>query len=239
MLLAIVMGLLAIASLVAFVVPMRIAMRADAATGRPGAAPGAAPGAGATEFVGLSHLALGVELKFDRQTWFVRGVQRVTAPDGSSWSAWHLDDRGQGGWMATTGVDDEVVFAVRAEKPETVDPTRSSVTWRGYAWERRGADGGTVEADGERREPRRRGSAMVPVSPTALERVIFARPELPARRLVLERSAGDEEWNAWIGTAVPGSMIDVWPPAGALATPVAPGPDPDGPAPADQPAQPS
>jgi hypothetical protein len=226
MLLAIVMGLLAIASLVAFVVPLRIAMRADASPGTLGTA----TDRGATEFVGLSHLAVGVELKFDRQTWFVRGVQRVTAPDGSGWSAWHLDDRGQGGWMATTGVDDEVVFAVRAEKPETVDPTRPSVTWRGYAWERQGADGGTVEAEGERREPRRRGSAMVPVPATDVERVTFARPELPARRLVLERSVGDEEWNAWIGTAVPGSMIDVWPPAGALAPPVAPGPDPDGPA---------
>lgn len=213
MLLAIVMGLLAIASLVAFVVPLRIALRHEDRPRTVGG--GVAPGT--TEFVGLSHLDVGVELKFDRQTWLVRGVQRVTAPDGSTWSAWHLDDRGQGGWMATTGPDEDVVFAVRAEAPGSIDPSLSTVTWRGYAWERTTVDGGAVQARGERRLARR--GDMAPVADTDLERVVFVRPELPARRLVLERSVGDATWNAWIGTAVPGSMIDVWPPAGALAAP--------------------
>ncbi|MDO9409439.1 hypothetical protein [Patulibacter sp.] len=217
MLLAIVMGILAIASLVAFVVPLRIAMRHEDGPRTVGG--GVAPGT--TEFVGLSHLEVGVELKFDRQTWFVCGVQHVTAPDGATWSAWHLDDRGQGGWMATGGPDEDVVFAVRAESPETIDPALDAVTWRKHEWARTTVDGGTVRAEGERRLARRGG--MAPVAPTDLERVVFARPDLPARRLVLERSAGDETWNAWIGTAVPGSMIDVWPPAGALAAPAGPG----------------
>ena len=225
MLLAIVMGLLAIASLVAFVVPLRIATRAE----RTPRTIAATTGSGTTEFVGLSHLAVGVELRFDRQTWFVRGVQHVTEPDGATWTAWHLDDRGQGGWLATTAPEDDVVFAVRAERPDTIDPTRTTVSWRGYDWERVAVDRGAVRAEGERRLPRRLGSGMVPVPATDVERVVFARPELPARRLVLERSAGEEPWNAWIGTAVPGSMVDVWPPAGALAPPVGAEDGPDGP----------
>jgi hypothetical protein len=203
-LLAVVMGLLVVASLVAFLVPLRIATRAQEA--RPASAPH--PGTG-TEFVGLDHLDVGVELMFDRQRWFVRGVQEVAPADGAAWTAWHLDDRGQGGLLVTGAREDEVFFAVRAERPETLDPTLAELRWRDHDWVRVREDGGPVAARGERRLARR--GALVPVSPDDVERVVYVREELPARRLVLERSAG-EGWNAWIGTAVPGRMVDVWPP---------------------------
>ncbi|WP_026910838.1 hypothetical protein [Patulibacter minatonensis] len=217
MLLAIVMGLLAVASLVAFVVPLRIATRNEAAVRERGM-----PAHDGTAFVGLDHLAIGVELQFDRQRWFVRGVQHVTPEGGEAWSAWHLDDRGQGGWLQTAGRDDEVVFAVRAERPDTLDPGAERLTWRNHEWVRLAADAGPVDATGERQRSRRGG--LQPVSDADVERVVFTREEMPSRRLVLERSADDETWNAWIGTAVPGRMVDVWPPGGAAATVAGPQP---------------
>jgi hypothetical protein len=210
-LLAVVMGLLAVASLVAFVVPLRFSTRNEAAVRER-----AMPTPDGTTFVGLDHLAIGVELQFDRQRWFVRGVQHVTPEAGEPWSAWHLDDRGQGGWLQTAGRDDEVVFAVRAEQPDTLDPRQERIAWRNHEWVRVASDGGPVEAVGERQRSRRGG--LEPVSPGDVERVVFTREEMPSRRLVLERSAGDATWNAWIGTAVPGRMVDVWPPGGVAAT---------------------
>jgi hypothetical protein len=211
MLLAVVMGLLVVLSVGAFVVPLRIAGRSAVAT-RGGGARVVPAG---TSFIGLEHLAVGVELQFDAQRWFVRGVQHVAPADGPGWSAWHLDDRGQGGWLVTTDGEDEVLVAVRAEHPETLDPTASSLTWRNHEWVRAHRDGGPAEVEGERCGARHAG--LGPVSPADVERVVFQRPELPSRRLVLERSVDADVWNAWIGTAVPGRMVDVWPPAGSLA----------------------
>jgi hypothetical protein len=210
MLLAVVMGLLLVASIVAFVVPLRIAKRNETA-----ARAGGRPYADGTSFVGLDHLEIGCELRFDGQRWFVRGVQHVTPPGGEPWSAWHLDDRGQGGWLQTAGRDDEVVFAIRAEHPDTLDPTARELVWRDHDWVRLQHDGGPVEATGDRR-PSRRGE-LGPVSPTDVERVVFTREAMTSRRLVLERSADQDGWNAWIGTAVPGRLVDVWPPAGVGA----------------------
>lgn len=201
MLVAILIGLLLVASVVAFFVALRYARNAGT---------GPRPSGGSTEFLGLGDLAVDVELTYDLQRWRVRGVQHVTGADGAAWSAWHLDDRGQGAWMATTSPDDEVVFAVRAEKPETLDPSLESLRWRDHDWQRTTTDGGPAEVHGERRL-RLRGP-LAPLPATDVERVVFTRPELPARRLVLERSAGEAEWHAWIGTAVPGTMFDVWPP---------------------------
>lgn len=207
MLLAVVMGVLVVASLAAFLIPLRIATRNEAQVRVGGGSP-----SDGTSFVGLDHLAVGVELQFDRQRWFVRGVQHVTPADGPAWSAWHLDDRGQGGWLATAGRDDEVVFAVRAEEPEMLDPTASAITWRDHEWVRSTADAGPARVEGERCGARHAG--LAPVSNADVERVVFTREEMPSRRLVLERSVDGETWNAWIGTAVPGRMVDVWPPTG-------------------------
>lgn len=205
------MGLLAIASLVAFVVPLRIATRNEATVRERGL-----PTPDGTAFVGIDHLAIGVELQFDAQRWFVRGVQRVRPAVGEPWAAWHLDDRGQGGWLQTAGRDDEVVFAVRAEEPDTLDPRQERLTWRNHEWVRVTVDAGPVDAEGERQRSRRGG--LERVSDGDVERVVFSRDEMPSRRLVLERSAGEDTWNAWIGTAVPGRMVDVWPPGGAAAS---------------------
>lgn len=205
-LLAVVMGLLVVASLAAFIVPLRIATRSEAA--RPTSAPGSGPRG---EFVGLDRLDLGVELALDRQRWFVKGVQDVSPADGPGWTAWHLDDRGQGGLLVTGAREDDVYFGVRAEHPDSLDAARGTQRWRDHDWARVGTDGGPVRARGERRLARR--GALVPVSPGDVERVTYVREGLPARRLVLERSAG-EDWNAWIGTVLPGRMVDVWPPSG-------------------------
>lgn len=216
MLLWVVVGLLVVVSLVAFVVPLRAALRAEDATGS--VPRRSRPISDGTTFVGLDHLAVGVELKFDGQTWFVVGAQRADA-----WTVWHLDDRGQGGWMLTAGRDDEVVMAVRAEKPETLDPDADLQRWRDHDWVRSERTTTPVRAEGERRAPRRGG--LGPVSPGEVERGVWIREEMPTRRLILERSAGDETWNAWIGTAVPGRLVDVWPPA--LGGPTATTDDPD------------
>lgn len=209
-LLAIVFGLLVVVSLLAFLVPLRISMRRERG---PAAArmPTNRPVKDGTTFVGLDHLAVGVELKFDGQTWFVIGVQHAAPADGPAWTAWHLDDRGQGGWMLTAGREDEVVMAVRAEHPETLDPRAATQRWRDHEWVRTEASVAPVRVGGERRAPRREG--VGPVSSGDVERVVYVREEMPTRRLILERSAGDERWNAWIGTAVPGRLVDVWPPA--------------------------
>lgn len=211
MLLAVVIGLLVVVSLVAFVVPLRAAMRAEDAKG-PGARP-SRPASDGTTFVGLDHLALGVELQFDKQRWFVVGVQRAEPADGPAWTVWHLDDRGQGGWMLTAGREDEVVMAVRAERPETLDAAATTLRWRNHEWVRTETTTAPVRAEGERRAKRLGGGDLGPVSPADVERAVFVREAMPTRRLILERSVGDETWNAWIGTAVPGRLVDVWPPA--------------------------
>lgn len=214
MLLWVVVGLLVVVSLVAFVVPLRAALGSRR---RDGPAPRAPrPVSDGTTFVGLDHLAVGVELKFDGQTWFVVGVQRAAPADGA-WTAWHLDDRGQGGLMLTTGRDDEVVMAVRAERPETLDPAADVQRWRDHDWVRTEASTAAVRVEGERRGPRR--GVLAPVPPADVERGVWVREELPTRRLVLERSVGEESWNAWVGTAVPGRLVDVWPPAPGGGTP--------------------
>lgn len=206
MLLAVVIGLLVVVSLVAFVVPLRAAMRAEGAKG-PNARR-SRPVSDGTTFVGLDHLAVGGELKFDGQTWFVIGVQRAA---DDAWTVWHLDDRGQGGWMLTAGREDEVVMAVRAERPETLDPAADVQRWRDHEWVLSDRSTTPVSVEGERRAPRRGG--VGPVSPADVERGVWVREEMPTRRLILERSVGDGTWNAWIGTAVPGRLVDVWPPA--------------------------
>jgi hypothetical protein len=215
-LLAVVIGLLVVVSLVAFVVPLRVAMRSEDEKDA-GARP-SRPASDGTTFVGLDHLALGVELQFDRQRWFVVGVQRATPADGPGWTAWHLDDRGQGGLMLTGGREDEVVMAVRAERPETLDPEAATLRWRNHDWTRTASTTVPVRVEGERRAKRLGGGDLGPVSPADVERSVYARDTMPTRRLILERSVGDDAWNAWIGTAVPGRLVDVWPPAPGRAS---------------------
>lgn len=195
---AILIGLLVVASVVAFAVALRLAARRADGTRPQSRDPSAA---------GLDRLEVGGEVTYDDQRWLVSGVQHVTPPSGRAWSAWHLDDRGQGAWLVTDGDDAEVLFAVRAERPETLDPERDRLEWREHEWIVELADGGSVRAEGVRRP--RRGQAF-PVSPAAVERRVFVRQDMPSRKLVLERSAG-EGWNAWIGPSVPASAIDVWP----------------------------
>jgi hypothetical protein len=201
-LIAILLGLLVVGSVVAFVVALRLSQRRGG---------GLVPRPGEARAAGLDRLEVGGEVTYDDQRWLVRGVQHVTPSDGPPWSAWHLDDRGQGAWLVTHGDDADVLFAVRAERPETLDPGLRRLRWRDHEWVRVTADSSPVRALGERRA--RRGEAL-PVSPADLERRIFVREEMPSRKLVLERSVG-EGWNAWIGPSVPAQVIDVWPPPGA------------------------
>jgi hypothetical protein len=203
---AIVLVVLGACMVAAFGLTLRLAKRtphAAARRGRPSAPP-----------AGIDRLGVGAELAFDDQRWDVIGVQHVRPADGGPWSAWHLDDRGQSGWMATSPGVDDVVFAVRAERPETLDPTAERLTWRDHEWVRIEDGSSPTRAEGERRLPR---AARVPLTDGPVSRTVFTREDLRARRLVLERTADDERPHAWIGNLVPAQMVDVWPLAGADA----------------------
>lgn len=159
----------------------------------------------------LDRLEIGAEVAYDDREWVVIGRQRFAARDGiAAWTAWHLDLKGQPGWMATVDGDREhVVFAVGAEKPETIDPTRDPLIWRDVPWTRiaESADGlQPVEVDGQRR---RRQRPLEDLAATEAERVTFTRDDLPRRRLILERGVGDESWTAWIGDRFAASLVHV------------------------------
>ena len=201
---AVLVAVVVVGSLAGFLLLLRAAGRAGERPLATGPRGGGTDPAGSV-FEGLDRLAVGVDLKYDDQTWHVLGVQRA---DDGGWAAWHLDDRGQSGWMLTRGREDEVVMAVRAERPETLDPVADAQDWRDHAWVRRERTTASVGVEGERRVPR---GPLVAIPPADAERGVWTREELPSRRLVLERSAGQETWNAWIGSAVPGRVIDVWP----------------------------
>ncbi len=197
-------GLLVLATVVLLVLVVRR---------RPGpiALPTRPEGASAVGRSTLDRLAVGAEVAYDEREWVVIGVQRFAARDGApAWVAWHLDLKGQPGWLATAEVDpDHVVFAVGAEKPETIDPTRDLVTWRDVPWTRTAetaAGPQTVEVEGERRRNRQPREVLTAVD---VECVRYTREDLPRRRLILERGAGDERWAAWIGDRIPASLIDV------------------------------
>jgi hypothetical protein len=199
MVLAIVLGVLGVVSVAAFVLPMRLTrdrpQRPARRTGTPAAS-------------GVDRLEVGAELTYDAQRWDVRGTQHVMPADGPAWTAWHLDDRGQSGWLATVPGRGDVLFAVRAERPQTLDGERPLLHWRDHEWTRAELATSPVRAAGERRVPR---GPLVPVPDGTVERAVFVRDGLPSRRLVLERTAGEATWNAWIGGLVPAAMVDVWP----------------------------
>lgn len=210
MLPAIVIGIFVVAALLAFLVPLRIAMRSDgawSADARP-----ARPASEATAFDGPDRLVVGAELLYDKQRWDVVGVQRSASADGPAWTAWHLDDRGQSGLLLAADGETEVLMAVRAEKPETLDPGAPVLRWRDHEWVRTARATVSVRAEGERRATRPAGAGLHPITSVAVERAVFVREELPTRRLLLERSTGEATWNAWIGSAVPDHAVDVWPP---------------------------
>ncbi|WP_022927013.1 DUF4178 domain-containing protein [Patulibacter americanus] len=204
---AIVLVVLGACMVAAFGMTLRLARRtphAAARRGRPSAPP-----------AGIDRLGVGAELVYDDQRWDVIGVQHVRPADGVAWAAWHLDDRGQSGWMATSPGVDHVVFAVRAERPETLDPAAERLTWRDHEWVRIEDGSSPARAEGERRLPR---AARVPLPDADVFRTVLTRQDLRARRLVLEWSAGEERPHTWIGNVVPAQMIDVWPLDGASTT---------------------
>jgi hypothetical protein len=203
-------ALLVVSTVVLFVVAVRrrpgpIALVPGPAD-RPRSA-GDAVGAGRSS---LDRLEVGAEVVYDDREWVVIGAQRIARRDGfAGWTAWHLDLKGQPGWMATVDGDDHLIFAVGAERPETIDPATNPVVWRDVPWTRiaETADGPQpVTVEGQRRRNRQPREDL---TADALERVTFTRDDLPRRRLILERRVGDERWAAWIGDRVSAGAIDV------------------------------
>lgn len=201
-------ALLVVATVVLLVVVLRKRPAVIVAAGRAASAP-----AGGTS--SLDRLEVGAEVVYDDREWVVIGAQRFAAGDGfAAWTAWHLDLKGQPGWMATVDGDhDQLIFAVGAERPETIDPGQDPVVWRDVPWTRiaEAADGPQpVAVDGQRRRNRQPREDL---TSDAVERVTFTRDDLPRRRLILERRVGDAHWAAWIGDRVPATLIDVtrWP----------------------------
>jgi hypothetical protein len=158
---------------------------------------------------GLDRLQVGARLVHDGQRWDVIGVQHVRPADGDAWSAWHLDDHGQPGWMATSPGAGDLLFAVRAERPTTLDATLPRLTWRDHEWVRIEDGSAPAEAAGERRLSR---GPRVPLRDAVLARTVFTREALRSRRLVLERAADEERPTAWIGDLLPAHVVDVLPP---------------------------
>lgn len=163
----------------------------------------------------LERLQVGAEVLYDDREWVVIGAQRVAAVDGfAPWTAWHLDCRGQQGWMATVDGDrTQLTFVVGAERAETIDPTLDPVIWRDVPWTRiaETADGPQpVTVEGQRRRLRQ---APEDLTDDPIERISLTRDDLPRRRLILERRTGDERWTAWIGDRIPASLVHVtrWP----------------------------
>lgn len=212
MLLAILLVLLAIVAVAVFVVALR-ASRRSGEPSSPTLAPAVAAG-GRPARVNrvLERLAIGAEVTYDGQAWFVRGTQRVTPADGPAWTVWHLDDKGQSGWMATTDGDlEQLVIGVRAEDPETVDPHAERVHWRNLDWLPLAPPAvSAAVATGQRQ-----GAAHDPIEEIAagdVEYVAFGREALPRRRLICERTVGPDgpgPWGIWIGDRAPASLIDV------------------------------
>lgn len=169
---------------------------------------GSGPRSGAST---LDRLGIGAEVAYDDREWVVVGRQRFAARAGiAAWTAWHLDLKGQPGWMAVADDDREhLIFAVGAEKPETIDPTRDPLIWRDVPWTRiaESADGlQPVEVEGQRR---RRRQPLADLSPADAERVTFTREDLPRRRLIVERGAGEDTWTPWIGDRIGAALVHV------------------------------
>lgn len=213
MMLVILLAVLAVAALAAFVVALRASQRSgepSSPTLAPSVADAGARPPGANR--AIERLAIGAEVTYDGQAWFVRGTQRVTPTDGPAWTVWHLDDKGQSGWMATTDGDlEQLTIGVRAEQPETVDPHAAVVRWRNLDW-RPLAPPAVIPATAS---GQRQGAAHDPIEEIAagdVEYVAFGREALPRRRLICERTVGPDgrgPWNVWIGDRTPASMIDV------------------------------
>ncbi|WP_210495685.1 hypothetical protein [Patulibacter sp. SYSU D01012] len=212
MTLAIVLGVLAVASVAAFVATLRLARRRTAQEPRRRRVERPAEH--------VDRLTVGAEVAYDDQSWDVRGVQRVTPADGPAYALWHLDHHGQSGLLVRTEGDDErVLFAVRAERPETLDPLRPPVRFRDHDWTPEDpavAGPQPTATEGRRRRVR---DALVALPDAAVERVVLVRDGLPDRRLLFERAAGEATWNAWVGALVPVRMVDVYPPYGDGAAP--------------------
>lgn len=199
-------ALLVVATVVLFVVLLRRRPTAAALAARTAAQPSSSTGAAT-----LDRLQVGAEVLYDEREWVVIGRQRFAERDGiAAWTAWHLDLKGQPGWMAVTDDDPaHLIFAVGAEKPETIDPTDDPLTWRDVPWTRideSAAGPQPVTVEGQRRRNRQPREDL---TADPVERVTFTREDLPRRRLVLERQVGDERWAAWIGDRVPATLIDV------------------------------
>ncbi|MFA4929498.1 MAG: hypothetical protein WC558_13350 [Patulibacter sp.] len=201
--------------LVALVLVVSVGLLVVAYRHRPAtpAAPRATP-SGAGE-ANLERLQVGAEVLYDDREWVVIGAQRVAAVDGfAPWTAWHLDCRGQQGWMATVDGDrTQLTFVVGAERAETIDPTLDPVIWRDVPWTRiaETADGPQpVTVEGQRRRLRQ---APEDLTDDPIERISLTRDDLPRRRLILERRTGDERWTAWIGDRIPATLVHVtrWP----------------------------
>lgn len=211
-------GLLIVATVILFVVVLRRRPTAAPIAGRTSALDGTSrPGheLDARHRSSVDQLGIGAEVAYDDREWIVIGWQRFDAPDDVAAStAWHLDLKGQPGWMATSDDDPgHLIFAVGAEKPEAIDPTHDPLIWRDVPWIRiaESAEGPLpVEAEGQRR---RNGQPREDLTAEAVERIMFTRDDLPRRRLILERCVGDDRWAAWIGDRISASLIDVtrWP----------------------------
>ncbi len=158
----------------------------------------------------VDRLEVGAEVQYDDREWVVIGAQRFAAVDGHrAWTAWHLDLKGQPGWIATVEGDDHLLFAVGAERPEAIDPADDPLTWRDVQWRRIAETAGGARTPSVEGERRRRRLPREPLTDHDVERVTYGRDELPRRRLVVERRVGDPAWAAWIGDRVPVTAIHV------------------------------
>jgi len=207
MLLGIVVGLLTVIAVASFLLALR---RASAAPriGELPASDGREPQ--------LDRLGIGALVDVDDRTWTVRGMQRI---GGGAWTAWHLEDAAQRALLAVERDDpDQVVLSVGAERTVDLDPLAPPLRWRELEWVPvPAAATAPLPAAGEGRRALWRDEEAVPAA-TTVERVAFANPELPRRRLTFLREPG-APWAAWIGDVLPATALDVVAPrpAGAAA----------------------
>ncbi|WP_320672801.1 DUF4178 domain-containing protein [Patulibacter defluvii] len=210
MLLGIVVAVLAVVAAASFVLALRQSTRAE----RNGELPEGRAGIASH----VERLQVGARVDCDDRAWSVRGVQRIAAAEGArAWAAWHLEDKRQRALLAVDDADPRhVVLSVGAEDSAALDPHARPLRWRELEW--RPLDELTAAptpAAGEGERALWQDEEPVPPS-TTVERVSFANPELPRRRLTFLREAGRDGWAVWIGDQLPIAMVDVYPPyAGA------------------------
>jgi hypothetical protein len=210
MVLGIVVGVLTVIAAASFLFALRQSGRAE----RNGTLPEGIAGIASH----VERLQVGARVDCDDRAWRVRGVQRVTGGPGAAWAAWHLEDKGQRALLVVDEADERhVVLSVGAEDAAALDPHGRPLRWRELDWrplDDLSAAPATAAGEGERalwqdEEP-------VPAA-TAIERVSFANPELPRRRLTFLREDGRDAWAVWIGDVLPIAMVDVYPPYGGSA----------------------